>query len=176
MLKGHPIRQIAYVVDDIEAAARRHHDLFGSGPFFVAEDITVPVTHRGKEIEFSHKAAFGQCGQTQIELMKPLTSGPSIIHDLYPDGSGKGGIHHMAIIVDDIDATISKADAEGFPAVLRAYMAEMDMKTAFLDSVTTYGHFIELYETCPSILDFYDMIEKAAEGFDGTSLFRELSF
>jgi len=30
-----------------------------------------------------------------------IGSGPSAFHDVYPDGSGRGGIHHAALFVDD---------------------------------------------------------------------------
>jgi hypothetical protein len=35
----HPVRQIAFFVADVVAAARRHSAIFGSGPFYVAEHI-----------------------------------------------------------------------------------------------------------------------------------------
>jgi hypothetical protein len=42
------LRQLAYKVNDIEAAALAHHRRFGSGPFFLARHISLASSqHRG---------------------------------------------------------------------------------------------------------------------------------
>lgn len=172
MLSGQPIRQIAYYTDNIRQAVERHHNLFGSGPFFLIENISLMVNHRGHDIEFRHDAAFGQWGSMQVEFMQPLTEGPSIIHDLYPAGSERQGIHHVALIIDDLESMTAAGEAAGFPVAMRAYLPEMDLKVVFLDSVERYGHFIELYQRVPSIVGFYEMVENASLDFDGSDILR----
>ena len=172
MLLGQPVRQIAYFVDDVRKAAEDHHRLFGSGPFFLIEDIRQEVTYRGEKSVYHHSAAFGQWGEMQVELMQSLSSGPNILHELYPEGSGRHGLHHVALIVDDIEASVAEFNASGFPEAMRAFMPEMDMTVVLADTVERYGHFVELYPAVPKILDFYDMVKAAAQDFDGKDLIR----
>jgi len=74
-----PIRQIAYVVPDLRAAARRHAGLFGSGPYFIAEGYTdIPHIYRGEERLMSIDSALGQWGEVQIELIQPTDDRPSV--------------------------------------------------------------------------------------------------
>ena len=48
-LTEHSVRQVAYFVPDVVAAARRHASLFGSGPYYVAEHIPLTLCeHRGR--------------------------------------------------------------------------------------------------------------------------------
>jgi hypothetical protein len=82
-----PIRQVAYFVPDVAAAATRHMTLFGSGPFFVAEHIPLRLCrHRGRPAELDHTAAYGQWGDQMIEFVQQNNPGPSVFRDLYPDG------------------------------------------------------------------------------------------
>lgn len=175
MLNGLNIRQIAYYVEDIHEAAKRHHALFGSGPFFYFENATFPVKYRGQDVEFTHSAVFGQWGSMQVELLSSQDSGPSILHELYPEGSGRYGMHHVAVIANDYDETIAEAEKGGFPVAQESRIPAMDLDIVMADTVERYGHFLEIYRYVPAIVDFYDMIEDAAKNFDGTNLLREMN-
>ena len=154
MLNGLKIRQIAYYVNDIPKAIERHHAMFGSGPFFYAENMTFNVNYRGQDVEITHNAAFGQWGSMQVELLNTQMGGPSIFHELYPEGSGREGIHHVAVIADDLEATIAKAAEAGYPVVQDAYIPEMDLRIVMVDAVKDCGHFIEIYDNVPSVHHF----------------------
>ena len=171
MLLGQPIRQIAYYVPDVREAAERHSKLFGSGPFFVVDSMVLSRSkHRGVERPLDHSAAIGQWGDLMIEFDQQNDEDPSIFHDLYPAGSGRYGIHHVAMIVDDLDAAVADCVKSGFEI---AFDAELNgLPFVMADAISTYGHFIELYPGLPVILGIYEKVRKAAEGFDGSNLFR----
>ena len=175
MLFGQPIRQIAYYVKDIRQAVERHHKLFGSGPFFLLEDLRLTVNYRGRDLEIGHSAAFGQWGDVQVELMQWFTGPPSVIHDLYPQGSGRYGLHHVAVIADDLDAAIADMASAGLHEAMRSSLPAWDMTVVMIDAIDTYGHFIEIYQSVPSLVEFYDMVERAAEDFQGDHLLREMT-
>jgi catechol 2,3-dioxygenase-like lactoylglutathione lyase family enzyme len=175
MLLGQPIRQIAYLVDDVREAARNHSSLFGSGPFFVREHMVLEVTHRGRRGIFDHTAAFGQWGDVQVELLQPHTPGPSILTDLYPEGSGRTGIHHVALIVNDLKAALVEMAAKGYELALHARSASTGLEGVMVDAVKDFGHFIELYEPTPRLAGFYRAVAEAAVGFDGRDPVRELT-
>jgi hypothetical protein len=176
MMNRHPVRQIAYFVPDIRAAALAHSQLYGSGPYFIAEHIPLKVSlHRGREAPLDHSSAYGQWGEVMIEFVQQNNAGPSAFHDLYPEGSGRGGIHHMALIVPSLAEVRNEFREEGFEEAL---YAEMNDGFAFVmvDAVARYGHMIELYEGVKSLTGFYDTVKAAAAKFDGKDPLREIRF
>jgi len=80
-----------------------------------------------------------------IEFVQQNNPGPSAFHDLYPEGSGRGGFHHVALIVDSLAASRREFANAGF---VEALYAEMNDGFAFVmvDAVARYGHMIELYQ------------------------------
>ena len=169
-----PIRQVAYFVPDVRAAAERHAALFGSGPYFVADHIPLRRSlHRGREVPLDHSSAYGQWGEVMIEFVQQNNDAPSAFRDMYPEGPG--GIHHVALFVDDLDAALRGYNDAGFETAL---YAEMNSGFAFAmaDAFAAYGHMIELYMPTPELTDFYDMVRQAAQDFDGRDLIRTISF
>jgi hypothetical protein len=163
-----PIRQIAYYVADAAEAAARHSHTFGSGPFFVVEHVPyVRCIHRGVERAFDHTTALGQWGELMIEFVQLHSTGPSVCHDMYPEGSDRWGIHHVALIVDDLEVTRRELEDGGFPTVCE--LTTEHICAYYADAVRTHGHFIEYYRRGPFILNFYGMVADAAKDFDGTS-------
>jgi catechol 2,3-dioxygenase-like lactoylglutathione lyase family enzyme len=162
-----PVRQLAYFCADIRAAALAHHQAFGSGPYFVADNIPLASSvHRGVPQRFDHSSAYGQWGGVMIEFVQQNNSGPSAMHDLYPEGSGRWGLHHAALWVDDVDAEIARLEARGFPLAQRSVMND-GFVFAFVDTTAAYGHMLELYAPVPSLTGFYAMVADAAKGWQG---------
>lgn len=174
-LAAFPIRQVAYFVPDIRAAALAHSRAFGSGPFFVLEHVELTCSeHRGVARPFDHSSAYGQWGAVMIEFAAQYNPDRSAFHDMYPAGSGRFGLHHTALWVDDLAAAIARFEAEGMPL---AQYAETTTGTAFafVEGVEKYGHMIELYEPTPGLTGFYAMVAHAAGGWDGDDPIRELN-
>ena len=169
-----PIRQIAYFVEDANQAAERHHRLFGSGPFFILRHIALAQSHhRGVLMPFDHTSAYGQWGDVMVELVQQHNPEPSAFHDMYPEGSGRFGLHHTALFVDDLHAAIDDFAAQHCPL---AQLSETRTGTefAFVDARETYGHMIELYEPARALTGFYRLVANAARDWDGADPIREL--
>jgi hypothetical protein len=166
----HPVRQVAYFVPDVVTAARRHASVFGSGPYYVAEHIPLTLCeYRGQRAQLDHTSAYGQWGEVMIEFVQQNDPGPSVFRDLYP--GGEQGFHHVALIVDDLHATMRTFNAGGHETGLYAEVAP-GVGFAMMDCVRDYGHFVELYEPTPVLLGVYDVVRKSALDFDGTDLVR----
>jgi catechol 2,3-dioxygenase-like lactoylglutathione lyase family enzyme len=163
-LIGHlPIRQVAYFCADVRAAAQAHHDAFGSGPYFVADNIPLArAAHRGTERLLDHTSAYGQWGDVMIEFVAQNNPGPSPFHDLYPEGSDRWGLHHVAVFVDDVDSALADFAERGAPCAFRAEMAD-GFVWAFADTSAALGHMTELYAPTPSLTGFYAMVANAAQ-------------
>jgi len=161
------VRQLAYFCADIRAAALAHHRRFGSGPYFVADNIPLATSvHRGVERLFDHSSAYGQWGDVMIEFVQQNNSGPSAMHDLYPEGSGRWGLHHAALWVEDVDRAARRMAKEGFPPAQRSVMND-GFVFVFVDTSATYGHMLELYAPTGTLVDFYGAVADAARGWQG---------
>lgn len=169
-----PVRQLAYKVNDLEAAAAAHHRQFGSGPFFVLRHVALASSqHRGVERAFDHSSAYGQWGAVMVELVVQHNADDSALHDMFPYGSRAEGLHHAALFVDDLDTEIARCAAEG------AVLAQLSVTAggtafAFVDTRDSLGHMLELYEPTAQLTGFYDFVAEAAKGWDGRDLLREL--
>jgi hypothetical protein len=173
-LIGLPVRQLAYKVNDLEAAAAAHHRQFGSGPFFVLRHIALASSHhRGVERPFDHSSAYGQWGSVMVELVVQHNPHNSALHEMFPHGSGAEGLHHAALFVDDLEAEIARFECEGAP-LAQLSVTQTGTAFAFVDTRASLGHMLELYEPTPQLTGFYDFVAEAAQGRDGKDLIREL--
>ena len=110
-----PVVQVAYFVPDVRDAARRMVDLHGAGPFHVIEKIELAWGEvRGEPHDFLHTSAYGQSGDIMVELVQQDREGPSPLREMY--APGRFGLHHMAVMVDDLD---TPTDAWAMPASSR---------------------------------------------------------
>jgi catechol 2,3-dioxygenase-like lactoylglutathione lyase family enzyme len=173
-LTGLPVRQLAYKVNDLAAAARAHHRQFGSGPFFVLRHVPLASSlHRGVARPFDHSSAYGQWGSCMVELVVQHNPDESALHEMFPYGSGQQGLHHAALFVDDLEAEIARFAAEGSP-LAQLSVTQTGTAFAFVDTRASLGHMLELYEPTPQLTGFYDFVAAAAQGWDGRDLIREL--
>jgi len=175
-MTAHAIRQVAYFVPDVVRSASDHARQFGSGPYFLAEHIPLrKALHRGRETVLDHSSAYGQWGEVMIEFVQQNNPGPSAFHDMYPEGAGRSGFHHVALIVGDLQAARREFTDAG---LTEALYAEMNDGFAFVmvDDVARHGHMIELYEGVSALTSFYAMVKDAAKGFDGADPIRPISF
>lgn len=148
------ICQIAYHVPNAMAAAEQMRHQFGCGPFKLIEHIEVEWAElNGKPFNFVHTSAFGQWGDVMLELIQ-LDSEP---FELF----AQPGIHHAAIMVDDLQTAYQRFAEQGYPCVLKA-MTGTGTEFAFLDARATLGHLIEIYEKSEQLTGFYAYIKGAA--------------
>jgi hypothetical protein len=173
-----PIRQIAYAVTDLHAAAKAHAAINGSGPFFFAEHIPVHnAFYRGKPTEIDHSIIFGQWGEIMVEFFIQHNSAPSHVHDMFPFGSGLSGMHHVAHIVEDLPAAIADFKAAGFEVASSFTVGTSDgYDVVMIDTRAANGHMVELYPAVPPLLAAYQLSYDAAANPEGRELITKISF
>ena len=173
-MPGGPARQIAYFVPDVKAAALQHSKLFGSGPYLVAEHIPLTTClYYGEPSHFDHSSAYGQWGEVMIEFVQQNSSERSCFTDLYP--GGRQGLHHVALIIDDLQESMRGFEASGHPAALYGEVMP-GAGFAMMDCVKSLGHFIELYEPSAPLLDVYARVRSASIGWNGAEPIRPFAF
>lgn len=166
---GVPV-QLAYVVDDLHAAALRWVDEVGAGPFFVSEHIPVSdVVHRGRPAAFDHSNAVGQWGDLMLELVVDHGEGPSAVRDMF--APGETGLHHVAVFCDDVDEEAARMEAQGHP-VAQTALARGTIRFTFVDTTAQRGHMTELYAPTEPLVELYATVAAAARDWDGTDPIR----
>ena len=168
----HPIVQVAYFVDDCRSAARDMASRLGAGPFFVLDRIELAWgEHRGVECPFVHSSAYGQWGDLMVEFVQQDEEGPSPFRDLYRPG--EQGLHHVAMMVDSLEATTAECAEHGLALAARAE-TRTGTEFAFIDTVNELGHMIEIYERSGALIGFYDFVRKASVEWDGEAPLRSM--
>ena len=164
--------QIAYFVSDAREAAARMVDLHGAGPFHVIDRIELAWGElRGEPCDFVHTSAYGQWGEVMMELVQQDVEGPSPFREMYPPG--QEGLHHLAIMVEDLEQTYRRVGEAGFDLAARAE-TKTGTEFAFVDTVASFGHMTEIYEATPALTRFYDFVRDASRDWDGTDPIRTL--
>jgi hypothetical protein len=164
--------QMCWVVPDVHEAIAQWTRATGAGPFFYFENVPFEQPHyRGRPTQnVDIKAAIGQSGGIQIELVSQADDLPSIWRDIVP--VGKSGLHHMALYCQDMDANIAAYRAAGAEAAFNCMM--MGARTYWMDTTARLGFMVELIEANPIADQVFGAIRGAAQGWDGTDPVRTL--
>ena len=164
--------QLCWVVPDLEAAIAHWVRNARAGPFFVFEDVHFTDSHyRGTPADIPpHRAAIGQYGDMQIELISPIGSAPGIWSDVVP--AGRSGFHHTALYCSDYAAEQAAYVAEGAQVAFEGLM--MGAKTCYIDTVATLGFMTELITANPIADQVFGAFRAAAQGWDGSDPIRSL--
>ncbi len=126
------IHHIAIAVRDLDTALAFYRDALGAE---VAERREVPT--EGVEI------AFLPLGTSEIELLEPLDPDNSIGRFLEHRGEG---IHHLCLLVDNVERTIARLEAQGARMATPVRVQEDGTRYAFIHPKSAQGVLIELYE------------------------------
>ena len=101
ILKLGPVRQVGYVVRDIEKAMQEWVQL-GAGPWFYTEKVPVEdFQYMGKSSDLDMSVALTHSGYIQVELIQQRNEAPSLYRD-FLETHGEG-IQHVSHWVDDFD-------------------------------------------------------------------------
>jgi catechol 2,3-dioxygenase-like lactoylglutathione lyase family enzyme len=153
------LHQIAYVVRDITAAQTFFTAHLGTSRFHIAEDVPVEEpTYRGQPGNFRLHIALAYAGETQIELIQPL-SGESIYQE-FLDRKGEG-LHHLGFIVDDYDKAISDFTGNGYPVIQSGRLGRNPgVRFAYFDTEAAIGSIMEIFVLDERTRQLFDRIKR----------------
>ncbi len=130
------IDHIAIVVESIEKAQG-----------FYEQSLGLPVTHIEQVDAQEVIVAFLPAGDSEIELVEPISEDSGIARFLQKNGPG---IHHIALEVDDLEGTLSDLKSQGIRLINeKPAIGSGGKRMAFIHPRSTHGVLIELYETSP---------------------------
>ena len=161
-----PIRQIAYIVEDLDAAIRHWSDFAGVGPWTVYRNAAMRGHCRGADTTVKMHVGLSYQGEVQIELIQVNSRTPSPYQD--PGGHSLIGMHHIAWLSHDIDGDVAKARQRGLVPAFEA--SNGVVRVAYMESAAEPGLLLEFIEAAPVVLESFASGVKAAREWDGGKL------
>lgn len=161
------IRQVAYIVPDIEAAMHHWATVMGVGPWFYNPRVPIVNYHyRGQTYEPHNSVALANAGSLQIELLQTRNDVPSMYRDFLE--AGHRGVQHVAYWTEDFDADLARARAAGLEVCMGGEVGENGRFVYFEDRSGLPGTTIELSEVAGPKGKMFRLIREAAAGWDGS--------
>lgn len=160
------IRQVAYVVPDIEAAMAHWATVMGVGPWFYNPRVPIRNYHyRGQTYEPHNSVALANAGALQIELLQTRNDVPSMYRDFLQ--AGHRGVQHVAYWTEDFDADLARARAAGLEVCMGGEVGDNGRFVYFEDRSGLPGTTIELSEVAGPKGTMFRLIREASVGWDG---------
>jgi catechol 2,3-dioxygenase-like lactoylglutathione lyase family enzyme len=164
------VRQIGYVVTDIDAAIDAWVRI-GIGPWYVMRELPQRTLYRGEPCELVQSIAMANSGALQIELIQQHGDTPSIFTEFLTKRGE--GFHQLAWWVEDFDAAVRAAEAAGFPVVW-AGAEEGSVPFVYVEPPEGPVAVIEIMELNEITKGMDALVRGASEGWDGTDPVRSL--
>ncbi|HEM7874809.1 TPA: VOC family protein [Burkholderia contaminans] len=162
-----PIDQIGYVVADLDRSIARWCERHDVGPWTVFRNVRLDGLHFAEPVTVTMDVGLAYRGNLQIELIHVTndTSSP------YRDAHGKPlvGLHHVAWVVDDLDAALAQLTARGMRVVFDA--RNPATRVAYLDDPDDPGIRVEMIEGA-GMLDMIARDIAEARAWDGADPIR----
>jgi catechol 2,3-dioxygenase-like lactoylglutathione lyase family enzyme len=165
------IRQLGYVVKDIEAAMDYWSRVLGVGPWFYNPRVPiVNYRYRGEAYEPHNSVTLANSGFVQVELIQTRNDVPSMYRDFLM--AGNTGLQHVAYWTESHDADLERLTAQGFKPVMSGEVGERG-RFVYFDTEYHPGTVIELSEVAGPKGRMFRMIREASEGWDGRDPVRD---
>jgi len=121
--------------------------------------------YRGEPTDVDMGVALSYSGPIQIELIVQHNDASSLYRDFLAERP-QGGLHHVAFATARLDEAIAQGEALGTP-VVQQWTDQLGGRYAYLEPASASESYVELLEATPTLLGFFEQIEKAARFWDG---------
>jgi len=159
-----PVRQIAWLVPDLEAATRLWSAAHRVGPWFASDPMpTAKAVYRGEPGHIALRAASAYSGDLEIELIQPLGDDRSIYREAVEQMGY--GLHHVCHHSDALDEDITRMTAKGYELVQEFWVGEF--RIVYLGTPGSIGSYVELIQMTPEVDALMAGWRRAAADWDG---------
>jgi hypothetical protein len=166
------VRQVAYVVTDLDKALKYWLDVMKAGPFFLFEHAVMEdQRYRGAASNADVSLAVGNSGDVQIELIYCENDEPSVYKEFLD--AGRVGVHHLGLMPENYQQTYDEYRSLGFEPAFECSIS--GTKLVYFDTVDALGHFTELWDNSEAFKDFMADVKAAAQGWNGDDPVRTAS-
>ena len=153
MFKG--LHHIGVVYKDFSKVAEKVKELYGMSRINIVESI-VEVNTFIKELTepLKIKVGFATFGDTMIELFEPLDN--KSIYSEFLETNPEGGVHHVGILVENIDDELKKWDSKGIKRIISGVLPTT--RFVYYDTREMFGYVTELLDNVapPSNMLYYN--------------------
>jgi catechol 2,3-dioxygenase-like lactoylglutathione lyase family enzyme len=146
--------QIAWVTTDLDATEKALTTLLGAKKWVRVPEVHFgpdTCTFRGRPADFVAHISFSYAGDTQLELISPVT-GESVYSEFLDRGGS--GLHHICVEVDDVEAAVSEAE------VVQRGVMPGGMEFAYVTAEAAGVPYIEIAHISPEIRAFFDYVKQ----------------
>lgn len=168
-----PVRQLGYVVADLEKAMRHWTESLGIGPFFHFPNVPMRrVEYLGKPSNVEASFALANDGDMQIELIQQLNDAPS----LYRDKLAKFGevLHHTSAWTTEMDKILPRIFAAGHKILQSGWIG--NNRYIYFDTAGGYpSATMEIYDVSDGAERLNNKVREAARDWDGANPIRRMS-
>jgi hypothetical protein len=148
--------QIAWVTQDLAATETTLTALLGAKKWVRIAGVHFgpeACTYRGRPADFVADISLSYAGDTQLELIAPV-SGESIYTE-FLDRCGPG-LHHICIEADDVQAALDERDAE----VVQRGVMPGGLEFAYVSAAQAGVPYIEIAHISPEMRAFFDYVKQ----------------
>ena len=131
------IEHVAVVVEDIATALEFWQDALG-----------LELEHIEDIPDQQSRVAFLPVGESEVELVQPITDDSGVRRFLQKRGPGT---HHICFEVDDLVALLERLKGKGVRLINETPIVSGGKKLAFIHPESTGGVLVELYERKPPV-------------------------
>jgi len=159
-----PIRQIAWVVANLEESVANWLRVSGIGPWTCFRNVALSGRLRGEPVRVRMHVALGYQDGMEIELIEALGDGPSP----YRTAAGVPllGMHHVAWFTADVAADVARGSARGMRVCFEA--ANEVTRVAYLEDPREPRLLLEFIEMNAAMRAGFDARLAAARAWQGT--------
>jgi hypothetical protein len=165
-----PIRQIGYVVTDLDHAMQSWIEL-GVGPWFVIRGLPMHTLYRGEPCETTLSLALSNSGELQLELIQQEDDTLSIFTEFL--ASNGPGYQQLAYWTEDFDATMKAVEDAGWPVVWSGGDG-FGVRFAYAEPPNSPATIVEISELTGAQAASSTFIHDAAASWDGGDPIREM--
>lgn len=162
------MRQLGYVVRDLDAAIRFWTETLKVGPFVVIEEAIGDrdYIHRGTKSDVKTSLGFAYCGEMQLELVQQVNSAPSPYMEFLEQG--REGLHHVAFYPGHYEKCRAELVRMGLEEVAWVQTRDGQKNNSFFEGPPSLGYMLELTAVTAERIQYYSGFKQLAAGWDGT--------
>ena len=165
-----PLRQMGYVVKDIDAAMRYWIDVCQIGPWFYIDKLAVDdFRYKGQPSQPHISIALANSGDMQIELIQQRDTAPTMYQDFL--NAGNEGLQHFSTWPENYAEVYEAAIAAGYTAGQESNSPRGPF-VYFLQEGHP-GTVVEMAEMNEARRRLFDGVREAAVDWDGSDPIRE---
>ncbi len=164
------IGQIAYIVNDLDAALNHWIEAMGIGPFFLIDSSTIEnPEYYGKPSDLDITAALAYNGSMCIELIEQKNDSPSVYRDVMQ--SRGSGFHHWGVMTENFDEEVERYIKMDYSLAFSGSVS-VGGRFAYMNSFEALGGMVELIDFTPSVKELFAGLQEASVDWDGKDSIR----